>query len=241
MNKFYDMIACEYDQLVDMDDYNKVFPYGSYDDLSDIVLSYLYDNQHIEPFKVLDIGIGTGKLYEKLLPSKYTLTGVDNSERMLEVAKLKYNKATFINHDITKGLPNQIENEKYDYIVVNYLFMHFDKEFTINLINQLTKYLAPFGKLFVGGLFFLDDHKMQIFKEKNKAFLDNYLQLHSYQSIVEKSQEYYEISFMEISSYTGLLIIEKYLENSLHFEDSLVKYKQNTVKWKSNQTQKQRE
>lgn len=235
MNKFYNMIACEYDQLVDMDYHNKVFPYGGYTDVNDIVLSYLHDNKHIEPFKVLDIGIGTAKLYERLMPSKYTLTGIDDSERMLEVARLKFPKAKLYEQDLQKGFPTEIENEKYDYIVVNYLLMHYDKEFTIKLINQLTKYLAPFGKLFIGGLFVLDDHKLNLYREQHRVFLENYLNLHSYQTIVEKSNEYYEISFMEVNQYTGVLIIEKYLENSLHFEETLVKYKGNTVKWKSNQ------
>ena len=46
------------------------------------------------------------------------------------------------------------------------------------------------------------------------------------------------LSFMEINTYTGLLLIENYYESSLHFEESLIKYKTNTMKWKSNHSRK---
>lgn len=241
MNRFYDQIACEYDQLVQEDIQNNRFPYGAYGDMQDIVAEYIFENKHITQAKILDIGIGTGSLYEKIMPEKIAITGIDFSDRMLEVAHLRLPEAILYKHDIRKGMPRQIANEQYDFIVVNYLFKHFDVKMLIDMVHQLVRYLSPFGKIFIGDILFLDEARRKNYlSDHPDHFYQNYF-YHSYSDIVQQIDDQLALSYMELNEYTGIVIIEKYYETSLHFEETLIKYKTNTVKWKSNQTQKDRE
>ena len=225
MNKFYDMIALDYDQLIEDDVRNDNFQYGAYKELQEIIINYIYDNKHLSKAKILDIGIGTGSLYETIMPEKYDLTGIDISKKMLEVSTLKLPNAKLIHHDILKGMPEELDDEKYDYIVINYLFKHFDTDTFLSLIGQLTRYLAPFGKIFVGDILFLDETRRHLFFRDHPQLLQYDYHFHIYNKIVKKADESLALSFMEINSYTGLLLIEKYYESSLHFAESLIKYK----------------
>ena len=241
MDKFYDTIAKDYDSLVEEDIKNDCFPYGAYREMGDIIANYIFDNKHLSKAKILDLGVGTAALYQKLMPRKFSLTGIDSSKRMLEIAALKFPNAKFYNSDILKGLPEELNSEKYDYIILNYVVMHFDDKTVIDLINQLVRHLSPFGKIFIGDIMFLDEKRREAFCNANPKTLSYGYFFHTYSEVVNKADDMLALSFMELNLYTGILIVEKYYERSLHFEESLIKYKSNTVKWKSSLEKKQRE
>jgi len=241
MFKYYDMIASDYDQLIEEDVSNDSFPYGGYKELQDVIVNEIFDNKHLSQANILDIGIGTGALYERFSPNSIILTGIDASKKMLEVVKLKLPQATLLQHDIMKGLPNELEGNFYDYIVINYLCMHFDLDTLISLVHQLAKYLAPFGKIFIGDLMFINPIIRNQYIANNPLILNYHYHFHTFEEIIEEVGDSLSLSFMEINSYTGILIIDKYHESPLHFEESLLKYKLNTEKWKSSQSRKKRE
>lgn len=47
----------------------------------------------------------------------------------------------YYHHDLSKRLPKEIANEKYDYIVSTYVIHHFDLKEKINLIIELKQKL----------------------------------------------------------------------------------------------------
>ncbi len=240
-NKIYDDLAKRFDQMVKDDIENFRFPYSEYNLLHEIIAEYISDRLNGKQVKILDIGIGTASLYERIIPEGIDLTGIDNSEPMLEIARLRVPGARLINHNIKKGLPEDIKGETYDFIVVSYLFMHFDFEFIIYFIELFRRYLAPFGKLLIGDiLFFNEDNKLRFLKE-NPDVAINDLNLHVYQDVLERIDDIYDLSYMEINSYTGLIIVEKMYQNSLQYDETLVKYNENTEKWKSTQPEKKSE
>lgn len=241
MNKFYDQIAPMYDQVVQDDIENRRFPYGGYDDLQDIIANYIYDAKPVERIKILDLGIGTGRIYEKINPQTSDITGIDNSKTMLEIAHLRVPEARLYDHNILLGLPEELAKESFDFIIIDYLFKHLDIHHVTGLISQLISHLSPFGRIFIGGILFLDAKRRQAYLSQNPA--DRYLiyHYHTYADIIRRIDQDLALSFMEINAYTGLMIVEKYHENPLHFEETLVKYKSNTVKWKSSHPQKHRE
>lgn len=240
-NKIYDDLAKRFDQMVKDDIENFRFPYSEYNLLHEIIAEYISDRLNGKQVKILDIGIGTASLYERIIPEGIDLTGIDNSEPMLEIARLRVPGASLINHNIKKGLPEDIKGETYDFIVVSYLFMHFDFEFIIYFIELFRRYLAPFGKLLIGDiLFFNEDNKLRFLKE-NPDVAINDLNLHVYQDVLERIDDIYDLSYMEINSYTGLIIVEKMYQNSLQYDETLVKYNENTEKWKSTQPEKKSE
>ncbi len=243
MKKYYNDLADVYDQLVQEDISLNRFPYAAYGDIQDTIAGYIYDNKHIKIANILDIGIGTASLYEKIIPEKFKLTGIDISERMLDISRLRVPDASLILHDILKGIPEEIVHQKFDYIIINYLFKHFDLETVKSIINQIVPHLSPFGKIFIGDIMFLnqDKKKLYLMTHTEDITTTSTFNYHVYSDIVTNSNEHLSFSFMELNGYTGILIIEKYYESTLHFEETLIKYKTNTVKWNSNQKQKNRE
>jgi putative AdoMet-dependent methyltransferase len=240
-SKFYDDIAKKYDALVADDVLNNHFPYAENETLQQIIAEYISDNEEKEKLKILDLGIGTASLYEKIFPERLEITGIDNCEDMLEIAKLRVPDANLIKHDLVKGLPEEIESNYFDYIVVTYTFMHFDLEYVIQLINLLIGKLAPFGKIFIGDIIFLDELKKLKYLTRYKENNISGINYHQYEQITKRVDDSLNLSFMEINEYTGLIIVEKLYESSLHYEETLVKYKTNTVKWKSSHPQKKSE
>ena len=111
----------------------------------------------------------------------------------------------------------------------------------INIVNLLSNFLAPFGKIFIGDILFLDETCKNTYLTDHPENLNPNYYYHTFSEVVNRTDELLALSFMELNSFTGILIIEKYYESALHFEESLIKYKSNTVKWKSSQSQKKRE
>ncbi len=240
-NKLYDSIAKDYDFLVAQDIENFRFPYSEHAMVHEIIAEYVSEPKQNTPVKVLDIGIGTASLYEKIIPERIALTGIDNCEAMLEIAKLRVPEATLINHNIKKGLPHDLADEKYDFIIISYVVMNFDFEFLIYFIDLFKKHLAPFGKLLIGDIMFYDEAKKNKFINDYDIHEDSNMYFHVYEEVLERLDDSFDLSFMEINQYTGLIIVEKLYQNSLQFEETLVQYKSNTEKWKSTHPEKKSE
>ncbi len=81
----YDEIAKNYDNLVEQDIIKQSFPYAGYKIIQELLTDDLSSKK--KKVKILDIGCGTAKLYEHLLPSKFSLVGIDQCPKMLEIAK----------------------------------------------------------------------------------------------------------------------------------------------------------
>ncbi len=240
-NKCYDDLAKDYDAMINKDVENYQFPYSEHYLVHDIIAEYISERNNDNRVKVLDIGIGTASLYEKIIPEKLDLVGIDNCEAMLEIAKLRCPEARLINFNIKKGLPEELKNERFDFIVISYVFMHFDFEFILYFIDLFRKHLAPFGKLLIGDVMFYSQENKEKFLKSDDKYEILGLNYHVYEEILERIDDNYDLSFMEVNVYTGIIIVEKLYESSLQFEDTLVKYKSNTVKWKSSHPGKKSE
>ena len=239
MNDDYNRIANRYDQFVDSDVHKKSFPYSGYQFIQDIITDELI--QHKERIKVLDLGCGTGKIYQLIDPAHIDFVGIDISKEMLEQAKKKIPNGRFFCHDILKGLPEEIRGESFDYIVINYLFMHFSFRTCLDLVHLLLKQISKNGKLLIGDLLFINPQARQEFFLQHQEYVGLNLHFHLYSQFVNKMSEQLALSFFEINDYTGLMIIENFNDIPLLFEEPLVKYKSNTRKWKSTRSQKKRE
>jgi len=138
-------------------------------------------------------------------------------------------------------LPKELDDEKYDFIIISYVLMNFDLEFFLYFIELFKKHLAPFGKLLIGDIMFYSESQKQKFLRDNEISEDHNLYLHVYEEMLERLDDHFDLSFMEINQYTGLIIVEKLYQNSLQYEETLVQYKSNTEKWKSTHPEKKSE
>ena len=90
---------------------------------------------YIKDKSVLDIGCGTGVLYPLLKEAAAkTITGIDISNKMIEVAKQKIPDANFICQDIYTWCPEQ----KYDVAIMYNVYPHFfDKNKLVEKLNNI--------------------------------------------------------------------------------------------------------
>ena len=98
--------------------------------------------------KVLDIGCGNGRLYNSLQEKNINYTGVDLSDKLLDIAQKKYPNLRFICDDMSQL--NSIKNEKFDAIFFIASFHHLEsKEKRIKTLLKAKSILSPQGKIFM--------------------------------------------------------------------------------------------
>ncbi|WP_214482163.1 class I SAM-dependent methyltransferase [Bacillus sp. SM2101] len=100
--------------------------------------------KHLHHNNVLDAGCAAGSYSEALVKRGASVTGIDISPRMVEVAKQRLNnKASILCQDLEKCLP--FEHDEFD-VIVSSLTLHYikDWEFTFSEFNRVLK---PHGTL----------------------------------------------------------------------------------------------
>ena len=124
-NKGFDLWADGYDKSVQLSEEDNEYPFAGYKD----VLGTIYNIVHRkERAKILDIGFGTGVLTKKLYDDGYEIYGIDFSEKMIEIAKEKMPLAKLFQYDFFKGLPKELENIQFDYIISTYAMHHLEEK-----------------------------------------------------------------------------------------------------------------
>lgn len=172
------------------------------------VLKYVYNIVKDKVGSLLDIGFGTGVLTKRLYDEGYIITGVDFSQRMIEIAKDKIPNANLICYDFTKGLPEELKGKYYDWIISTYAIHHLTDDEKINFINELLNHLNPNGAIILGDVAFETREGLeQVRKEYSHIWDDDEFYL-----IVEEIKERLsgkEVQFVEISFCAGVMIIRK--------------------------------
>lgn len=129
----------EYDKVSDTYDY-WLQEMGRYTD--NIINSKYIDND--EELKILDFACGTGYITKGLLnkSSKYKITSVDQSNKMLEKLKgINNPRVTVIQNDGIEFLKST--NEKFDVIFFGWALSYFNHDELLKLFNKVLK---PEGK-----------------------------------------------------------------------------------------------
>lgn len=103
----------------------------------DFLFNDLKDNE-----RVLDLGCGNGRFYEKLKNTNYT--GVDNSEKLIEIAKDKYPEADF---KIASALDLPFKNEEFDKVYSFAVLHHIPQEYHNKFLEEVKRILKKDGVL----------------------------------------------------------------------------------------------
>ncbi len=96
------------------------------------------------PSHILDLGCGTGRpIAEYLLNQGHTLTGVDQAENLLDIARKRYPQARWIESTI-EDFDN---SERYAGIVCWDALFHIERGLHESLLGKMARLLQPRGRL----------------------------------------------------------------------------------------------
>lgn len=106
-----------------------------------LFFAYIAAEKHIQG-KLLEIGCGTGRGLEVLLPKSTDYTGIDKNKKILDTLKAKYPQANFI----TQNIPplKQIEDNTFDTVVTFQVIEHIKNDDLF--IKEIHRVLKKGGK-----------------------------------------------------------------------------------------------
>lgn len=147
----FDLWADGYDRSVQVSDEQSSYPFAGYKRILGTIYTAL---REMDARCVLDIGFGTGILTGRLYRDGCRITGIDFSERMIQIAREKMPDAVLIQHDFSTGLPLRLQGEIFDAIICTYAIHHLPDPQKAPFLAQLQEHLAPGGRIYLGDVAF---------------------------------------------------------------------------------------
>ncbi len=166
-NHDFDLWADGYDRSVGISDEVGTYPFAAYRQ----IMNEIYNRVLARCGKaVLDIGFGTGTLTAKLYEQGCGIWGQDFSRRMMELAREKMPGAKLYQGDFSRGLVEELRQNKYDAIIATYSLHHLTDEQKISLLENLLPLLNDGGTVYIGDVMFetrteLEKHRILLDKE----------------------------------------------------------------------------
>lgn len=202
-NKGFDLWADGYDKSVKLSEESDEYPFAGYKNLLNTIYNEI---KTMNTAKVLDIGIGTGTLAKKLYDEGYTIYGVDFSEKMIEYAKGKMPDANLFKSDFSLGLPNELKNVEFDFIICTYAIHHLDDSQKLKLVFELLDRLSPKGKILIGDVAFETKEQLERCRIEN---LDGWDTDEIYPVFEIFKEKFAQSEFTKISFCSGIISITK--------------------------------
>lgn len=203
-NTGFDLWANDYDKSVNLSEENNEYPFAGYKD----VLNYVYNQiREKDNANVLDIGFGTGILTNQLYNNGYSITGIDFSNNMIEIARMKMPQATLINWNFLNNLPNEIKKHNFDFIISTYAIHHLTDEEKINFIRLLSPLLTKTGKIILGDISFKTRDELERCKERLNEYWDKEEAYFIAEEMSRNLNNEYFCEYMKISHCAGVLTI----------------------------------
>lgn len=204
-NKGFDLWADGYDRSVDLCEEENQYPFAGYKNILNTIYNIIHGK---EKGKLLDIGFGTGTLTKKLYDDGYSIYGIDFSEEMIKIAKEKMPNAELIRYDFSKGLPKQLDNLRFDYIIITYAVHHLDDKEKTDFLTKLTHCLSENGEVIIGDIAFETREMLEQCKiDCGKGWDDE----ESYIVFNEMKENFHKekTSFIQLSHCAGIVRLKK--------------------------------
>jgi len=104
--------------------------------------------------RVLELGVGTGNLAQRLVALGCEVWGVDFSPAMLAIAREKAPQVRLVQMDLTGVWPAALQ-QRFDRIVANFVLHEFDLATKISLLQRLAAdHLVEQGRIVIGDVAF---------------------------------------------------------------------------------------
>jgi len=227
-NKGFDLWADGYDKSVNLSEEDNEYPFAGYKD----VLNEIYNVIHSKKkATILDIGFGTGVLTKKLYDDGYKIWGVDFSERMIEISKEKMPNSKLFQYDFTKGLPEEVEGQKFDFIISTYALHHLSDIEKVKFLTKLLNLLNKDGMILIGDVAFATREMLD--KCRADCGEENWDDDEFYFVFDELKKSFIDVEFTQISHFAGVLIllnckdknITKFIDKRNILDDEIFTYK----------------
>ncbi len=203
--ELFDHWASNYNKSVIRSEQEETYPFAGYSK----VKYQIVDIVTKKPFaNILDMGMGTGEITSPLYDLGYKITGVDLSEKMLDLAKKKMPNAIFICDTFQNSLTKL--NDQYDFIIFNYSIHHLGYQSQIDLLLKIHENLSSQGRIIIGDVSTVNALDMNKLKEKYDSIWDNE-EYYPILDIYQKSElkNFYKMFYTKINEVSGLFVLLK--------------------------------
>lgn len=203
-NQGFNLWADHYDETVQLSEENNLYPFAGYKK----ILNAIYNEVMLKKnAKVLDIGFGTAVLTNKLYENGHKIDGVDFSTKMIAIAQSAMAHANLIEWDITRGIPPEILDKKYDSIISTYALHHLTDEAKIDFIAELMPLLKKDGKILIGDISFKTREKLNRCREESSGYWDEDEFYFVYAELKSLPENQCKCEFYPISHCGGVFVI----------------------------------
>jgi len=202
----FDRWAGSYDSSIGSDPQG--YPFEGYYRVLEFVRRQL--GSSVENQRILDLGIGTGLLTQRLYDEGAAIVGLDFSAKMLQLAKDKMPDGEFIRHDLTEPLPPRIIAGKYNYAISSYAVHHLSLARLIELIYESLPLLRSGGKVVLADVGFLSQDDLTSCREQSRDRWDdseNYLVAEEILSQLQSRREELNADYTQLSPCAGVLSV----------------------------------
>ena len=202
--KGFDEWASKYDTQLDS---SKGYPFEGYNE----VILYIQNLIKISKnTKILDIGIGTGKLSKSLYDQKAKIYGVDFSKEMINIAKSKMPNGVIEEFNFNNGLPERFKKIQFNYIISSYSLHHLNNSEKINLLNNCKSLINPKGAIIVADIAFKNRNDLiNCCKKYSDVWDDSEHYFVADEFVLSFETKNFEMSYSQISECAGVFVIEQ--------------------------------
>ncbi|MEH7109355.1 class I SAM-dependent methyltransferase [Bacillus sp. JJ1764] len=202
----FNLWANHYDNTVHISEENNDYPFAGYKQILNIIFNEVMQKTYSN---VLDIGFGTGVLTSKLHENGHQIDGLDFSPKMISIAKSKMPNAHLIEWDISKGLPSEIVNKRYDSIVSTYTLHHLTDREKVSFVSKLLSLLKEEGKIIIGDISFQSREELNECRQKNLHHWDDDEFYFVFDELKSALASICNCKFQPISHCGGIIVISK--------------------------------
>lgn len=197
--ELFDSWAASYDYFIEIG--KESFPFLGYDDVITRIVELADPSPNM---KILDVGIGTGRLAQRFLEFDCEIWGIDFSSRMLEEAKKKVPDAHLLQVDIRSMWPSELR-VGFDRIVSAYTLHHLKLESKILAVQRFAnELLQEEGRIVVADISFPTVKTREQARQKLRGVWDDD---EYYWAADEFEVEGLNITYEQISEYGGIYVI----------------------------------